>query len=383
MILKKGPAVVLLLSMLFFLLVFFIKGKDEMTDFQVNYVAGKRLRWAETLYRLEDEHYMFKYLPSSAFLYLPLSYLPLQAAKMIWYFLVITCSAFIIFMSYRLLPHGDKPKYLLILPFLINLRYFSRELFLGQINTLVTSSLLIMIWYLVSEGEESSPRKEISAGLFWGLAVALKPYAVIFFPYLVLKKKWRALLSGIGFIGAALLAPAMFYGLRGNSLVLKEWYLTLTRTTPGLLSSLDNVSLIACFTKWTGNPKLSLVSSAVLTVLLALLIFSLILKGKALLRAAVLECALCLMMIPLVSPLGWDYTLLMSTLGVMIILQNYSAYTPLGRSTLLVNLGLITFTLYDLIGENLHTLLMQGSITTVNFVILIGYLSYIRIKKIC
>jgi hypothetical protein len=211
----------------------------------------------------------------------------------------------------------------------------------------------------------------------------LKPYALIFFPYLILKKKWRAFLSGVTFLGAALLAPAMFYGFHGNYLVLKEWYLTLSRSTPGLLSTLDNVSLISCFTKWTGNLKISFVFSAVLTSLLVLLVLSLILKGKGLPRAAVLECAISFMIIPLVSPLGWDYTMLMSTLGIMLILQNYSAYSRLGRIMLIVNLGLITFTIYDLLGKNLYTLLMQASVTTVNFLILIGYLSYLRTKRIC
>ncbi|MBN1225072.1 MAG: DUF2029 domain-containing protein [Candidatus Aminicenantes bacterium] len=381
--LKKGPAIILLLAILFFLLVFFFKVKDEMIDFQVNYVAGKRLRWAETLYRFEDEHYMFKYLPSSAFLYLPLSYLPLKSAKMVWYFLTIICAGFIILISYRLLANGEKSKYLLVLPLLITLRYYSRELFLGQINTLVTLSLLLMTWYIVSESKEPTPKKDIFAGFFWGLGMAMKPYAVIFFPYLIIKKKWRSLASGIIFLGAALLAPAMFYGFRGNYVVLKEWYSTLARTTPQLLSSLDNISLIACFTKWTGDPQLSLVLSTTFISLLAVMILAVILMGRELPRASVLECGLCLMVIPLVSPLGWDYTLLTATLGIMLLIRYYPAFTLFARILLLVNFVLITFAFYDLLGKEMYTTFMQWSVTTVNFLILCGYLAYLRIKKIC
>ena len=59
-----------------------------MADFEVNYKAGGRLLAGETLYRTADEHWQFKYSPFSALVYLPLSLLPLPAAKAIWFFLV-------------------------------------------------------------------------------------------------------------------------------------------------------------------------------------------------------------------------------------------------------------------------------------------------------
>ncbi len=62
-----------ILMIFIFMLLFLFRVKNDMIDFEVNYEAGKRLRLAETPYRFEDGHYMFKYLPSSALLYLPLS----------------------------------------------------------------------------------------------------------------------------------------------------------------------------------------------------------------------------------------------------------------------------------------------------------------------
>jgi len=378
---KKTALIILLISVLS-LLIFHFKIKDEMHDFEVNYVAGKRLRLAETLYRFEDGHYMFKYLPSSAFLYLPLSYLPLDLAKAVWYFLVIVAFVLIVCVSYRLLSNGEKPTYLLILPPLILAKFYLRELSLGQINALMTVVLLLMIRNLMPDTKKNSSKKEILAGFLWGVGIAMKPYAVIFLPYLVIKQKWRALLSGLIFLGGAILSPAIFYGLHGNFVVLKEWYSTLSKSTPGLLTTYDNISIIALFTKWTGNTDQSMILSAIVISLLAIMVLVLILKGKDTSRAPVLECALCLLLIPLVSPLGWDYTLLMSTLAIMLIIQEYPSYSKFWRVILIINFSLILFLIYDLLGRELYSMIMLWSVTTINFLILIGYLVYLRFKKI-
>jgi len=379
---KKRTAFLILIVVGLSFLIFFLKIKDEMNDFEVNYIAGKRLRWAETLYRFDDGHYMFKYLPSSAFLYLPLSYLPLDMAKAIWYYIILISFVLILYISYLLLSNGEKPKQLLIFPPLILVKFFLRELALGQINALMTVVLLLMIWNLQQDTRKNMSTRQISAGFLWGLAIAMKPYAVIFLPYLAIKQKWKALLSGFVFLGGAILSPAIFYGLQGNFIVLKEWYSTLSRTTPELLTTADNISIIALFTKWLGNNDQSLILSAVVITLLAILVLILILKGKSMPHALILECALLLLLVPLVSPLGWDYTLLMSTLAVLIIIQKYRSYSYFWRTVLIINFALIFFLTYDLLGRELYTTIMLWSVTTINFLILIGYLAFLRFNKI-
>jgi len=52
-------------------LLFILRVQSSMIDFEVNYTAGKRLKWGETLYRVEDEHYMFKYPPRQHFFMFP------------------------------------------------------------------------------------------------------------------------------------------------------------------------------------------------------------------------------------------------------------------------------------------------------------------------
>ncbi len=92
-------------------------------------------------------------------------------------------------------------------------------------------------------------------GLYWGLATALKPYALIYLPYFILKKRWPAVAGGLAVFGLAVLSPAFFYGLKGNILVLGEWRSTLSASTPRLYTTQDNISLMGFLNKWTGEAR--------------------------------------------------------------------------------------------------------------------------------
>src|SRR5262245_63151866 len=60
---------------------------DKMTDFEVYWRAGARAMAAEPLYRPEDGHYQNKYLPALALIVVPLSFLPLETAKVVWFYI--------------------------------------------------------------------------------------------------------------------------------------------------------------------------------------------------------------------------------------------------------------------------------------------------------
>ncbi|MFB0566068.1 MAG: glycosyltransferase family 87 protein [Candidatus Aminicenantaceae bacterium] len=381
---RTRTSLLILLCFAIFLLLFLFKVKESMVDFEVNYKAGKRLRMAETLYRVEDGHYMFKYLPSAAMLYIPLSFFPLDVAKGVWYFIVIICSVSLVFISGKILTlKRDISSYVIILPPLILARYFFREIQLGQINAVVTMGLFFMTWCMAKQENSQSSRREICAGIFWGLGVALKPYALIFFPYFVVKKKWKALLSGVVFIVLAVVSPAFFYGIRGNAIVHKEWASTLSQSTPSLLNSQDNISIMALFMKWTGNQDVSLFLAGAIIAFLAFFVLFIIVRGKEMTQASVLECSVLLICIPLVSPLGWDYTLLMSVLGLMIIVHNFFRFSKFWRGVCVVNFFVITFSLYDIMGRELLARFMSWNVITINFLIVISFLSYLRFRKVC
>jgi hypothetical protein len=242
--------------------------------------------------------------------------------------------------------------------------------------------LVFMVWFLVSEKEGKHRLNDVYSGALWGLALSLKPHSLIFLPYFVLKKKWKSLMSGLGVLFLTLLVASISYGLSGFITVLRDWAEILAGSTPGLFTSQDNISLAALFMKWTGNQELSLVLAGAAVVLLAFLVFALILKGRGLERAPVLECSVLLILIPLISPLGWDYTLLVSALGVMILIQSFFEFSKAWRVVLGVNFFIIAFSLFDIMGRELYAKFMLWSVITLNFLIIIGYLSFLRFRKI-
>lgn len=213
--------------------------------------------------------------------------------------------------------------------------------------------------------------------------MALKPYGFIFFPYFVAKGMWRALVVGVSTFALALLVPAAFFGFPGNILIHEQWVSTLSQSTPALFTTADNVSVMAFLMKWTGDSSVSLWVYASLTIALAFLILAIIVKGRTLPNGAVLECSILLTLIPLVSPLGWDYTFLMSVLGVTLLVHHFFDFPTAWRWILAANFCIISLTVYDVIGRTYYQTFMVWSVLTANFLIVAGYLAYLRFKKIC
>lgn len=362
---------------------FIFRVRHDMEDFSVNERAARRLRVGETLYRAEDEHWQFKYMPAAALLYQPLTVIDRTLAMGIWYLIVAGSCAGLVLVSRRLIPPSRKGRLAaVILSPLILLRYYLREIELGQINALVTLILLSAVLQLVLSEKDHPLRRRILAGLLWGAAVALKPYSAIFLPYLLIKGRWRSLLSGLGVVVAAVLAPALFYGWHGNMVVHGEWLSTLSRSTPLLFTSQDNISLTGFFSKWTrGAPTASILAAAGVA-LLALLFLAMIIKGRGRPRAAALEGAALLTMTPLVSPLGWDYTFLMATAGVMFLIAEFNVFPAAARWALAANFCLISLSLFEIMGRSLYTVYMRLSIPTLCFLVIIAALAWLRFRSV-
>jgi len=359
----------------------------QMIDFEVNYRAGQRLSEGATLYPgpLVDGHYEFKYPPFAALVYAPLSFLSLTTAKGVWSFLILAASAALLGLSLKLVRMKAQSEHLALafLSGLVLIRFFLRELQLGQVNVLALLLLLAMTAALVGL-ENSGPhsRGELVAGGLWGLAVAIKPYSLVFLPYFLLKKKWKALGSGLAILAAAFLLPALFYGFEANVTVHREWIMTFSRSTPRLLTSQDNISLLALLSKWLGQGSAALTAWAVLVALLVLLMLLILLRSRGLPRAALLECSTLVLLTPLLSPLGWDYTFLFALPAVTLCFRHFFDLPPAGRIGFAANACLIYFLIYDILGPRAYARLMGLSLPTLFFLVILGFLFHIRWKRL-
>ena len=90
------------------------------------------------------------------------------------------------------------------------------------------------------------------AGVLIGLAVFVKPYAIVLVPWLAVSHGAAAALISLGVIGAGLLMPSLVFGWGGNLDQLQAWAQVVAGSTAPNLVGADNISLAAMWAKWLG-----------------------------------------------------------------------------------------------------------------------------------
>src|SRR5262245_12151703 len=239
--LTRTRVLLVVLAVVSLVALFTTRVSRKMPDFQVYYTAGERARAAEPLYRADDGHYQFKYLPAFALIAAPATAVPLAAAKAAWFAVSALLMMALLWLSLRAMPELHRPApLLLVLTFLAMAKFYAHELVLGQVNLLFAAiAVLAVVW--MREGRDAA------AGLLLALAVVVKPYGAIFVPWLATRKNRAAFAAMVGALIVFLLLPAVRYGWHGNLELLGAWWHTVTSTTPENLTNADNVSLGALF----------------------------------------------------------------------------------------------------------------------------------------
>jgi len=363
------------LALVSLVVVYTTKVSQKMPDFQVYRTAAERAAVADPLYREDDGHWQFKYLPAFAVLAAPLAVIPLPAAKGAWFAMSAVLMVVLLWLSLRAMPEIRRPPVvLLVVTFLAMAKFYAHELALGQVN-LLFAVLAVLAIVLMRSG------REIPAGVALAFAVIVKPYAAIFLPWLALRRNRTAFVAMLAALAILLLLPAARYGWEGNLRLLGDWWRTVTTTTAPNLGNPDNVSLRSMFTRWLGPDSAApILAAAVSAILLALA--AIVMAGRGSLpRSDALEASLLLLMIPLLSPQGWDYVLLISTPAVM-LLVNYLPALPQGMRTMaVIAIAAIAFSIFDLIGRTAYTTFMRLSLITIFALIEVAAVVTLRFRR--
>ena len=352
------------------------KVSRKMPDFAVYWTAASRASHAEPLYRAEDGHYQFKYLPAFAVLTIPLSWLPLATAKAIWFVASVTLLTLLLMLSVRVLPERRRPTWLLVtLTLLVMAKFFGHELVLGQMNALFAV-------VATSAVAAAANRREATSGLLTAAAIVVKPYAVIFLPWLA-ARRWITSLA-VAIIGCVVIIalPVVIYGVQGTIQLHRDWWTTVSASTAPNLTNADNVSIAAMWTKWIGAGPLTTLltmATAAAVLILAAVVF---VRRNELLMPEALEGALLLTLIPLLSPQGWDYVFLISTPAIMLLVNYDERLPPVSRIVTRLALATIALTLYDIMGRAAYSLFMSLSIVTGCYFVVVAALYLLRARAI-
>ena len=95
----------------------------------------------------------------------------------------------------------------------------------------------------------------------------------------------------------------------------------------------------------------------------------------------VLEGAFLLVLIPLFSPLGWNYNYLYSLLAVMIVIAAWRRMPSALKILLLINFAAVSTSLVELWGRKLFHFYTHYALVAVNFLIVLAALLYLRLKN--
>jgi hypothetical protein len=356
--------------------VFIYKAGPRMPDFEVYWRAAARAVGAEPLYRPDDGHFQFKYLPAFAVVAMPIGLVPLMPAKALWFAVSVGLLVLLLRQNARLPAVPRKPAgWLIAIMIVVLAKFYAHELVLGQVNMLfavvATAALLCM-----------RAGREAAAGALIAAAIVIKPYAVLFLPWLIARRKLPSILTACGGLAAALLLPAIRYGMSGNVLLHREWWRTVTETTAPNLSVYDNISLAAMYFRWIGPGEASArfaYGTAAVLLAIAGLVF---LWRRGVKEPDSLEGGLLLTLMPLLSPQGWDYVFLIATPAIVLVANDEDRLPQPLRALTILALAVIGLVVFDLVGRSAYYMLMRLSFVSVCFFVVIAAIVALRMRKV-
>jgi hypothetical protein len=356
--------------------IFTVRIRREMADFDVYRTAAIRATSAEPLYRESDGHYQFKYLPAFAIVMTPFGRLDPDAAKVVWFALSVGLLSALVRWSVRALPERRQTERLLLwVSVLLMAKFYAHELSLGQTN-IVLGVLLVGALLAVQIDQP------IAAGVLIGLAAFVKPYALVLLPWLAVTHGLGAAGACVGTLVVGLALPAIRYGWSGNLSLLESWSETVTGSTAPTLLGADNISLAAMWAKWVGPGRLAAglaVTSAAALLALAALVWS----GRRRVDSPdYLEFALLMLLIPLLSPQGWDYVLLLATPAVIVLVDRFAELSTPWRVVSGTAVALMCFTIFDVMGRTLYAKFMALSLVTVAAIVVAAALAHLRARAL-
>ena len=357
-------------------LIFDVRVGRDMVDFGVYRVAAGRALASEPLYREQDGHYKFRYLPAFAIVMAPFAGLEPQTAKALWFAMSVgLLAAFVRWSVYALPDRRRSERALMVLAVVLMAKFYGHELTLGQSNILL-GTVLVTALLAVEAG------RSLVAGALFGLAVFVKPYAIILLPWVAFSCGLAAALVSGGVVLAGLLLPVATYGWTGNLDLLSAWYRTVTGSTASTLVGGDNISLAGMWGKWLGAGAPATILATVSGLAMLGLVVAIWFRRRAVAAPDYLEVALLMLLVPLLSPQGWDYVLLLATPAVVCLVDRWGDLGPAWRGLVAATLAAMGLTLYDVMGRSLYARFMELSFVSVCAILVAVSLAHVRWKAL-
>jgi hypothetical protein len=362
-----------------------------LCDFEVYYKAGGRMLHGENLYRpIEDGFYHYKYSPVAAVYFIPFSVLSYTVAKIAyWLFLSsLVCLGFYLLLKILEPKFEQRTDHRLtnnffLLAALILVVHIARELELGQVNHLLLVCYIGILWLL-------SNKRGIAAGIIAGASIFLKPFGLIFLPWLLLRREWKAAFSF--FISGVFFAfvPVVFMGWGALSSQYAGWFQEMGIELSNKESMLAdaNHTIFSVLARYTPLQMTSLVIDhvfayqlLVLAALGAIFLWSMY-EGKLTRQSLLLEGALLISLIPLLSFTSYNAFGFVEA-SVFLLLYYFKKLTPIQKTLAIAGMVLTGGNIYELFGRNLWLRFENWSFVAIGAILLLITLVLVRKRHLC
>ena len=338
-----------------------INGRMEMADLEVYYTAAERLVSGGELYRtVEDdpyEHYVYKYSPPAAILFVPFIPLGLTLSKYLYWFLLTLILGAVLYKLKRIFPGSEPINSRITASFILGIviagTHFFRELHLGQVNLLLLGLYVYALTLL-------DRHKAVGFGALIAISIFIKPFGLIFIPLLFIMGRFKELLYFGIFTTLMFFAPMVFYSDPGAYFGLfSSWFqeLSIELADKQELVSAGNHTIFSILARYTPLALIHMTGAGQLIYqLLTLLIIALILLWFYL-KSAVSDRAvrLYIILIAMIPLLAFtSYNAFIFTLPLVVyLLFKFREMALFFKIVFIISCLLIGGNIYDIVGRDL------------------------------
>ncbi len=360
-----------------------INNRLDLVDFEVYFRTAGRMWEGAELYRIDtDGHFVYKYAPSAALFFMPFLLFGFSISKYIFWGLLTGA----IILVLRLLQRKVAPaaatnttNAVLFFAILSQVPHIHLEWHLGQVN------MLLLLVYVCLFATPVSEKPFWQGGLL-GTSLYVKPLGLIFVPYWILKKDWKALaylLLTLVLFGAL---PYLFYPYWDTFIRLyyswvNELQIEMSNKQDLLASGNHTIfSVLARYSPLSAilafNPERQKIYQLIVLAFIGLSFLWYTQLGKKLKDAIIGEYVVLIAWIPLLAFTSQNAFIFCLPLMVYLFFD-FRQMQPYQKVMLFNACLCIGINMYELVGKKLHAALMMFSIYTYGAIVLI-LLAYIR-----
>ncbi|MEJ8803343.1 glycosyltransferase family 87 protein [Pontibacter sp. H249] len=364
-----------------------VNDRFTMHDLEVYHRTAERMLQTKQLYRIaSDGHYVYKYSPTAALYFVPFALLPFGVAKIMFWALLTILTIVVLKVLYKQTAIEsevvkERNQNILLLAFLAVGAHVHREWHLGQVNF-----VLLMLYVFVLTA--LSNKKQLLAGILLAISLFLKPFGLIFYPYLLIKGKYKAVLASFAGLLVMGILPMLFYPSWDQFMQLnRSWIseLTIELSAKQDLLADANHTIFSVLARYT--PLQYLVNTGVASKIYQLLLLLVIgvsflyfiWMGRKRQRSMMAEGAFLITLIPLFAFTSQN-AFLFTLPAIIVVLYNYTALNATGKVMAVSACILIGANIRDLMGSRFYNIFENASVYTFGAVLLLALLFMIRSK---